>query len=107
MRRTSLLAVLCLLGHAACVLPEVDVQAPADETTCRTCLEANCTDANTTCQDNPACASLVDCAFQCPTEDLACVTNCFNDNPNGQTDVVELLGCRDQSCVDDCASLPI
>ncbi len=71
---------------------------------CNSCLFQGCSGQWAVCQQSTECISIYQCATKAGC-DQNCVTQCFNDHPNGQKEYTALYTC-DQSaaCTSSCMS---
>lgn len=64
----------------------------------QTCYDTNCCAEQSTCDNDTDCSALLSCAFDCPSGDNACFTNCETAHPNGHTLLSDLVQCGKANC---------
>lgn len=63
---------------------------------CTACVTAECTTEIGTCSANTDCLAILSCAGNCA--DNACIQQCYDDNPAGQSDWDAVEACAQQNC---------
>ena len=70
------------------------------EDECQQCLQAKCTTHLSACQDNAACAAILECQAECTSP--VCEIGCADSNPDGMQAFSVLGQCRFEQCGSEC-----
>lgn len=69
---------------------------------CQDCFNTYCCDEGQQCINNQACTSLLACMADCNADDSECAALCLSSYPNGYTDLIAVLDCRNDLCGPEC-----